>query len=290
MEAVLQFVLSGLAIGAIYAVVAQGIFITYAATRTFNFAQGEVLIFGAFIAVTVAVGGGQPFPVALAAGVVGTGILGVLTERIAISRLKSFDQHEWLVSTAGVSFILLNLMVLIWGRETKRFPSPFGEEVIRIGPAGILPHEVFVFVASLATVGLLLLFFDRTRTGRAFRAIAFNREAAELMGIDARGMAIFAYALSAALAGLAGGLIGPLTFVNAYMGLALLIKGFIAAIVGGIDNPAGILVAALLLGVAERALAYQISAWSEALLLVMVIIFLGLRPQGLFGRAAIEKV
>lgn len=290
MDVVLQFVLTGLATGAVYAVVAQGIYITYAATRTFNFAQGEFVIFGAFLSVAVFVDRGLPMWLALLAGITGCALLGVLTERIAIARLKSFGQHEWLVSTAGVTFILLNLMVILWGRETIRFPSPFGSEVIRIGPAGLLPQELFVIFAAFITVGLLLLALEWTALGRAFRAVAFNREAAELMGIDSRLMAIGAYALSGGLAGLAGSLVGPITNVNPYMGLNLLVKAFIAAIVGGIGNPWGIAVAAIMLGIVEAGLGYAIGSWREAALLALIILFLGVRPQGLFGRAAVEKV
>jgi branched-chain amino acid transport system permease protein len=181
-------------------------------------------------------------------------------------------------------------MTLIWTRETIRFPKPFGEDVIRIGTAGLLPQELVVIIGAVVIVGLLLLGLERTQIGRAFRAVAFNREAAELMGIDSRWMAIGAYALSGALAGFAGAMVGPITNVNATMGLNLLVKAFIAAIVGGIGNPWGIVVAAVLLGITEAGLAYAIGSWREAALLALVIVFLGIRPNGLFGRAAVEKV
>ncbi|MFN8535705.1 MAG: branched-chain amino acid ABC transporter permease [Dehalococcoidia bacterium] len=295
MDIVLQFVLSGLALGAIYAIVAQGIYITFAATRTFNFAQGELTIAGAFLALSTIAAVAAPitigFPLGLLVGAVGGALIGILIERIAVAPVSGGpERHEWLVSTAGVAFIMLNAMTLIWTRETLRFPKPFGEQVIQIGPAGLLPQELFVIVAAVVIVGLLLLVLERTQLGRAFRAVAFNREAAELMGIDARFMAIGAYALSGALAGLAGGLVGPITNVNANMGLNLLVKAFIAAIVGGIGNPWGIVVAAVVLGIAEAGLSFGIGAWREAALLALIIVFLGIRPNGLFGRAAIEKV
>ena len=295
MELVLQFVLSGLALGAIYAVVAQGIYVTFAATRTFNFAQGELTVIGAFLALSaigflagpLSVG----FPFGIVVGMLGGAVLAVVIERVAVAPVSGGpERHEWLVSTAGVAFILLNAMTVIWTRETVRFPKPFGEQVIQIGPAGLLPQEVFVIVAAFLVVGLLLLVLERTQLGRAFRAVAFNREAAELMGIDSRWMAVGAYALSGALAGLAGSLIGPITNVNAHMGLNLLIKAFIAAIVGGVGNPWGIVVAAILLGIAEAGLSYAIGAWREAALLGLIILFLGVRPYGLFGRPAVEKV
>jgi branched-chain amino acid transport system permease protein len=294
-EIALQFILSGLALGAIYAVVAQGIYITFAATRTFNFAQGELTVFGAFLALSaigalaapIAIG----FPIGVFVGMLGGAVLAVVIERVAVAPVSGGpERHEWLVSTAGVAFIFLNAMSVIWTRETVRFPKPFGEGVVQIGPAGLLAQEVFVIVAAVVVVGLLLLTLERTQLGRAFRAVAFNREAAELMGIDARWMAVGAYALSGALAGLAGSLIGPITNVNAYMGLNLLIKAFIAAIVGGIGNPWGIVVAAVLLGITEAGLSYAIGPWREAALLALIIVFLGVRPYGLFGRPAVEKV
>jgi branched-chain amino acid transport system permease protein len=295
MDLVLQFVLSGLALGAIYAIVAQGIYVTYAATRTFNFAQGELVVIGAFLALSTMAFLAAPievgFPAGILAGMLGGAVLGVIIERVAVAPVSGGpERHEWLVSTAGVSFILLNAMTLIWTRETVRFPKPFGEQVLRIGGAGLLPQEGFVIVAAVVVVGVLLLVLERTQIGRAFRAVAFNREAAELMGINSRLMAVGAYGLSGALAGLAGNLVGPITNVNAAMGLNLLIKGFIAAIVGGIGNPWGIVAAAVLLGIAEASLSFAIGAWREAALLVLVIVLLGFRPTGLFGRAAVEKV
>ena len=226
-----QAVISGLSIGSIYALIAQGYYVTYITTSTLNFGQGEFLMIGAMIGLTAYVVLGVPFPLALLIAVVATGLMGIALERIAIRPvLRHVLTHSWVLSTLAISIILKNGAVSLWGPEQIRFPSPFGEEVLKIGNAGIFPQELFIIVCALGTVAAVQLFLKKSILGKAMMAVAHNRNAAAVMGIDVKRMVILAFMLSSALAGLGGILIAPVTFAWAYMGTVPGIKAFAAAI------------------------------------------------------------
>jgi branched-chain amino acid transport system permease protein len=285
-----QAIVSGVALGSVYALIAQGYYVTFTTTETVNFAQGEFLMVGALTSYSILVIAGMSFLVALVVVMALMAVMGVVVERVAIRPLRQLSSVGWILSTVGVSVILRQLAEIYWGREQKRVPSIFGDTPIYIGGTGIFPQEIFVILASLLTMAALLFFLKRSTFGKALQAVAFNPAAAGLMGINVRQMVVVAYVISSILAGLAGMLVAPIIFAHAEMGALLGLKAFAAAIIGGIENPVGILVVGIGLGIAEFIAAGINASFRDAATFLILILLLAWRPQGLFQRVTAEKV
>ena len=286
-----QALVSGLSIGSIYALIAEGYYITFITTGTLNFGQGEFLMVGALFGLTCYVSFGLPYAVAVSAAVLLTGAMGFGLERVAIRPvMRHALSVSWVLSTVAVSIILKNAAVQLWGPEQVKFPSPFGESVVMIGSAGIFPQELFIIIAALGTVFAVQLLLRRSLFGKALIAVAFNRNAAAVVGINVRRVVVFAFVLSSALAGLGGILIAPITFAWAYMGTTPGIKAFAAAIFGGLDNPIGILIGGLVIGVLEQLFGVVNSNLKEGITFFFILIVLAIRPTGLMGGREITKV
>ena len=318
-ERLLQALLSGLALGSLYALIAQGYYITYTTTNIVNFAQGEFLMVGALIALSFYAGtrlfpnpmfgvnlrtvvvGGMPALLAAVIVVLLLALMGVGLERLAIRPLKEFTAVGWIMSTVGVSVALRGIAQLIWGPDPQRFVSPVRGLTDALGidavwhpttRTGITWHEVAVFVVAILVMGGLVLFLQRTLLGKAMVAVAFNKQAAALMGINVRRVTILAYALSAALAGIGGIMVAPIIDPNPQMGVVIGLKAFAAAIIGGLENPFGILVGGLLMGIIEQLVQNLVpngSSWRDASVFVMIILLLAVRPTGLFGKQLVRK-
>jgi branched-chain amino acid transport system permease protein len=185
--------------------------------------------------------------------------------------------------------MIRNIAMLIWGRNVIPFPSPFGSDVYRLGGVGITAHELFVAFSAVVIMACLFFFLNKSMLGKALAAVAHNPDAASLMGINPRRMAILAFALSSALAGLGGILVGPITNTAFFMGATLGLKAFAAAIIGGLENPLGILLGGLLLGVIEQVFSLYSSAYKDASAFVLILIVLIFMPQGLLGKKVKEK-
>lgn len=285
-----QAIVSGVALGSVYALIAQGYYVTFTTTETVNFAQGEFLMVGALTSYTLLVLSGLNFLVALVVVVVLMAVMGVVVERVAIRPLRQLLSVGWILSTVGVSVILRQFAEIYWGREQRRVPSIFGDTPIFVGGTGIFPQEIFVILASLLTMAALLFFLKRSTFGKALQAVAFNPAAAGLMGINVRQMVIVAYIISSILAGIAGMLVAPIIFAHAEMGALLGLKAFAAAIIGGIENPIGILLVGIGLGIAEFVAAAINASFRDAATFLILILLLAWRPQGLFQRVTAEKV
>ncbi len=286
-----QAILTGLSIGSIYALIAQGYYVTYITTNTLNFGQGEFLMIGALFGLTCYGTFGLPYAVAAILAVLLVGGMGIGLERVAIRPvLRHTLSLSWVLSTVAVSIILKNTATVLWGPEQIKFPSPFGERVIRIAGAGILPQEAFILGAAFVTMLLVLVFLKRSLLGKALMAVASNRNAAALMGINVRGVIILAFALSSCLAGLGGVLIAPVTFAWAYMGTIPGIKAFAVAIFGGLEHPVGILLGGLVIGILEQIFGLLSSTLKEGFIFLFILLALALRPSGLLGGKGVEKV
>jgi branched-chain amino acid transport system permease protein len=282
---------SGLSVGGVYALIAQGYYVTFITTGALNFGQGEFLMMGALFGLTCYVTLGLPYAVAIGGAVALLGVMGVGLERIAIRPvLRHALSLSWVLSTVAVSIILKNGAVQLWGPEQIKFPSPFGDRVIHIGQAGIFPQELFIIVAAIGTVLLVQFFLRRAVLGKALMAVAHNRNAAAVMGINVQRMIVLAFVISSALAGLGGILIAPITFAWAYMGTVPGIKAFAAAIFGGLENPVGILIGGLVIGLLEQFFGIVNSNLKEGITFLFILLILALRPTGLMGRKDIEKV
>ena len=304
MTDILQALLSGLALGGVYALVALGFSITQTTTRTLNFGQGEFLMGGALLAVSALAllsgkGGSALASMDVTIGRYALAILvvlgflaalGVLMFMTAVRPFVNKGGMSWIMSTIGFGILLQNTALMVWGPGTLVLPSPLGESVIRIGGAGIRAQELLVIAVS----GLVVLVLDhvlrRTRIGKAVRAVAANPDAAALMGIDVRAFVVGAFVLSSALAGLAGVLVAPITTASAFMGLGIALKAFSAAILGGLTSPRGCIAGGFILGCLEAGVGLWRDEWREISMFVLIIGVLVLRPSGLFGRVEFEKV
>jgi branched-chain amino acid transport system permease protein len=296
-----QAIASGLVYGSIYALIAQGYYVTFSTTQTLNFAQGDFLMIGGMLAFTVFGGlalAGLPLVISLLAALavipLVLALMGILVERVAVRPLRRAFSLGWILSTVGVAVILRNAAEVIWGREQKAVRSVFGDNAVRVDAGlfqfGILPQEIFILVASLATMGLVLVFLKRSLLGKAMAAVALNPAAAGLMGINVRAVVILAYVISSVLAGIAGLLVVPVLFAYSLMGVLPGLKAFAVAIIGGLGNPFGILIAGILLGVVEFIVAIFNASLRDAVTFFLLIVILAWRPLGLFERPTGEKV
>ncbi len=287
-----QILVTGLAMGSIYMLMANGLFMTHLTTGALNFGQGDFLMIAAFVTVSLLTAGAPTF-VALPAALLVLVVLGVLLERVAIRPLERQGARgsgilAWILTTAGFGLILENVATLAWGKSSHYAPPLFTsrkENVISVFGVGFFVEELVIAGIALAVIAALYWFLYRTRSGKAIAAVAFNRDAAALLGIDVRGAIVASYVIMALLAGTAGMLVAPITSVQAHMGLIYTLKGFVVLNIGGFTNPLGILVAGLVFGIAEAFCNYFDSAFGDLYPFIFIIAFLAIRPTGLFGEA-----
>ena len=292
MEILLQLIYSGVALGMIYAVIAFGYQLTFATSDTLNFGQGEALMLGALVALTLVDRLGLNYWLAIP--IVGAfGLLqGALVERIGVRpAIKIKSEFGWIMSTIALGIIFKNVAENIWGRDDLRFPSPLPEAPMKIFGANVLPMELLV-IGGAVLMMLAVEFFNRkTIYGKAVVATFNDRDAAKLMGINTGLVITFSYALSSLTASFAGMLIAPLTLTGATMGAVLGLKAFAVAIIGGLTSGMGIIVGGIILGVAETMTGFYISTgYKDVPGLVLLLLVLAVKPAGLFGKSAIKKV
>jgi branched-chain amino acid transport system permease protein len=286
-----QLVFSGLALGSMYALVALGYHVTYATSRTVNFSQGQSVMVGAVIAYTLHVTAGWPLAAAVAVTLVALAAFGAAVERVAVRPFLGAGSIAWLLSTIAVGIIAENAAMLLFGKDARAFPSALAVKPWTVLGAGVYPHELLVPVVGIALMAAVQVAFHGTLAGKAVRAVAFNHDAASLMGIDVRRTITAAYALSSLLAGVAGILLAPLLNVSATMGTTIGLKAFAVAIIGGIDSAPGIVAAGIVYGIFEAVVAgYLGTGVREICGFGLVIVVLLLRPWGLFGVRALRRV
>jgi len=291
MQAAVQYILAGLAIGGIYALVALGFHIMWSAARAVNFAHGDTLMLGAVLAI-MGLDAGLPLWLACTLSLVASCLFGVLLERFAI---RPFATHAmsigWMLTTMAVGIMLEALVTMRFGGFSRPLPSPGIERSISVLGAGVYPQELLIPLAAILSVIGLGILRKRTLIGRAMQAVAFDRRAAALMGINVNGVVAFSFALAATLGGAGGILVAPVTQASASMGLILGLKGFAVAIIGGITSAPGVLIAGLGFGVVEKFVEGYIStAAREIVGFGLTILVLLVFPQGLLGKREIFKV
>lgn len=285
---VVQYCLAGITVGSVYAIVAIGFNIIYNTTGIINFAQGEFLIVGAMTAASLS--RLMPLPLAVAAAVALTTLLGALVELVFVRRVRDASVLRLIIITIGVSILFRESMLHVWDETVRSLPYFSGTEVsaLRVLGAHISPQVVWVLAVCAVIVAGLTLFFRFTMTGRAMRACADDRMAARLCGINDRRMVTLSFMLSAGIGALAGCVISPLTQTQYDMGAPLAIKGFTVAILGGLGNSTAAVAAGLLLGLLETFAVSQIPvAYKEAVSIVVLLLILMIRPSGLFVRREI---
>ena len=287
----LQFLLTGLTVGAIYALVALGFAIIYNASHVLNFAQGEFVMIGGMAAAGF-VEAGLPLPLAALLAVGGAMLVGLALEKLAIETARGASVVTLIIITIGASILLRGLASLLWDKKIHSLPAFSGEAPLKLGGATLLPQTLWVLGATLVTVALLWWFFNRTLTGKAILAVSHNRLAAQLMGISVRRVLLVSFGLSAALGALAGVLIAPISFTSWDVGVMLGLKGFAAAILGGMGSGPGAIIGGLALGLIESLGAgYLSSAYKDVFAFVIILAALIFLPDGLAGRRrATERV
>jgi len=277
----------GIAIGCVYSLNALGYTMLIRAIGLVNFAQGEIMMVGALIGWTLLTSYPLPYPVVLLLAMALTGLLGVLIDRLVYRpvRRSGSPTMNVIITTIGVSIALRNAAQLIWGSEPLRYPPVFPAEPISVGGLAIAPQNVSILLVGLAFMGLLQLFFLRTRTGLAMRAAAQDPDMARMMGVGVDRMVTYTFAISAALGAAGGVLLAPVFFASFDMG-SIGIKSFAAATIGGLGNVPGAMIGGVALGVVETLGAALISsAYKDALGYGIMIMLLLCVPSGLFGRA-----
>jgi branched-chain amino acid transport system permease protein len=291
MDQLLQFLITGITVGAVYALVALGFTIIYNASDVVNFAQGEFVMIGAMSAIFLSANNGLPLLVSLAGAVLITVAIGMSLQRFAVAPAKNASVVTTIIITIGASIFLRGVALLVWGKDFHALPHFSGEEPIRIAGATLLPQNLWVLGGTALMVLGVHLFFHHTLFGKALLACSCNRNAASLMGINVKRMLLFAYGLSALLGAMAGILITPISFTSYDAGVMLGLKGFSAAILGGMGNPMGAVLGGLLLGLIENLAAGFISSgYKDAIGFIILLLVLFLRPSGILGKASAERV
>ena len=278
-----QFLASGISLGAIYALVAVGFTIIYNATGVINFAQGEFVMLGGIFAATFA-SAGLPLPLSCLLSVAAVTVVGILFERAVIHPLRRASVLAMIIATIAGSILLKGIAMFVWGKETYFLPSFSGDAAISFLGAAILPQSLWIVGITAVVVAGLSLFFHRALLGKAMRAVAANRSAARLVGIRTGNIILLAFALSAAIGAVGGVIITPIALMDYDRGSMLALKGFAAAVLGGMGSFPGAVAAGIILGVLESLGAGLLSShYKDAIALVILLLMLFLRPAGMLG-------
>jgi branched-chain amino acid transport system permease protein len=284
--------ITGLGLGSMYGLLALGFYVTYAVSSTVNFAQGSTMMLGAVLAFTFGVTLGWPMAFAIVLALALCALWGVVVERIAVRPFVVRGSNAWLMATVALGIVLENVVLFTFGKDPRGMPpSPLTTEAFLVAGIRIQPLQALIPAIGLLIAVSLHYASSRTRYGKALLAVVQNSDAARLMGINVNAAVVAAFAISGLFAGIAGILIAPLFTVSSTMGTLFGIKAFAVAILGGIANPWGVVVAGLIYGLAEALITALLgSTYTQIVTFSLVIAALALRPHGLFGQAAVYKV
>ncbi|MBL6431456.1 MAG: branched-chain amino acid ABC transporter permease [Alphaproteobacteria bacterium] len=286
----LQFCVSGLTVGAVYALVALGFTIIYNASDVVNFAQGEFVMIGGMATVFLTAAG-VPLPLAALFAIAAAMVVGLALHRLAIEPARGASPVTLIIITIGASIFLRGLAQVVFDRQFHSLPSFSGDTPIQFGGAAILPQSFWVLAGAGIIVLALWAFFNRTLLGKAVLATAANRLAARLVGINTSFVVGFSFVVSAAIGAIAGILVTPITLTSYDIGTLLALKGFAAAMLGGMGNPLGAIVGGLAVGLLEAfGAGYLSSTYKDAIAFIVILGVLFVMPGGLFGRASVERV
>jgi len=287
LEQIIQYLIYGITVGGIYALVALGFTIIYNATDVINFAQGEFVMLGAMVMVTLHSTRLVSLPVAFFLSVLIVTIIGVIFERLMINPVRNASVITLIIITIGASIFMRGLALSIWGDSSIPAPPFSSGEAVSIFGASVTPQRFWVLGITALIVTAVHLFYKYTVIGKAMRATAINRVAARLMGINVRIMVLFSFALSAAVGAGAGMAIAPITFASYDMGAMLGLKGFCAAVLGGLGSGIGAVLGGFVVGIVENlAVGFAptgYSGYKDAVAFLILLIILFVKPTGFFG-------
>ncbi|MFW5866261.1 MAG: branched-chain amino acid ABC transporter permease [Armatimonadota bacterium] len=285
-----QFFLSGLTTGGTYALIALGFSLVYNATGVINFAQGEFVMLGGMITAVCMSVWGLPLWLAALIAIAITTLVGLLLERAAIRPARNASVVVLIIITVGASIFIKGIASIIWGPDERPLPAFSGEAPIQLLGATVTPQSLWVIGATLVTAVAMWLIFEYTIIGKAMRACAINPHAAQLCGIDLSRMISWSFGLAAAIGAIAGIVLAPITMAQYNVGMMLGLKGFCAAILGGLGNALGGILGGLILGILEALGAGLVSSqYKDAIAFIVLIIVLLIRPSGLLGREGVEE-
>ncbi|MCX7238942.1 MAG: branched-chain amino acid ABC transporter permease [Burkholderiales bacterium] len=286
----LQFLFSGVTVGATYALAALGFTLIYNASNVINFAQGEFIMLGGMLAVYFTQAG-LPLPLALVLAIVLPAVVGVVLEKVAIEPVKGAESVTLIIITIGASLVIRGLIQVWLGKNTFSLPAFSGDAPLHLLGATLMPQSLWVLGVTAVVVVALWYFFNRTLHGKAMLATSYNRVAAELVGINTNGVLFLSFAMSAALGALGGILVTPITMTSYDVGIMLGLKGFVGAVVGGLGNGLGAVLGGLLVGVLEAfGAGYISSSYKDAVPFVLILLILFFLPRGLFGGKSTDRV
>ena len=283
--------ITGLALGSMYGLLALGFYVTYAVSSTVNFAQGSSMMLGAVLAYTLAVTFGWPFIPAALVALALCALYGVIVEFVAVRPFARRGSSAWLMATVALGIVADNTVLFTFGKEPRGFSLGIFQGSIQIAGINVSWLQVAIPVVGIALAAGLHFFSRKTRYGKAMLAVVQNADAARLMGINVPLAIAAAYAASTLFAGAAGIMIAPLFNVHSDMGTLFGLKAFAVAILGGITSAWGVMIAGLIFGLTEAMITSLLgSAYTQILSFTLVIVVLALMPHGLFGRAEVKKV
>lgn len=286
----LQFLFSGVTVGATYALAALGFALIYNASGVINFAQGEFIMLGGMLAALL-YQLGLPLPLAILAAVALAALVGMLVEKLAIEPAGNAEVVSLIIITIGASLVIRGLVQVFMGKGNRALPAFSGDTPIAVLGATLLPQSLWTLGVTVLVVAALAWFFGRTVLGKALLATAHNKLAAQLVGVDTRLILLLSFALSAVLGALGGILTTPITYTSYDAGIMLGLKGFVAATLGGLGSGVGAVAGGLVLGVVEAMTAgYVSSAYKDATPFVLILLILFFLPQGLFGKKGTDRV
>ncbi len=287
----LQYLITGLTIGSIYAMVALGFTIIYNVTEIINFAQGEFVVLGGLVMVAFSVSIGLPLYIAFPVTVALVVLVGILLDRLAIRPIRKPSVLTMVIATIAASFLMKGAAMVIWGKDPFDLQAFSGRDPISVFGAIIQPQYLWVIGFLILITISLTIFFNRTIIGKAMRACADNPDAASLVGINTKNMILLSFALSAAIGAIAGIIVTPIALMEYDRGASLAIKGFGAAILGGLGSFPGAILGGLIMGAIESFGAGLISsAYKDAFALIVLLAVLFLKPSGLLGSIEISKM
>ncbi|MFQ7172968.1 MAG: branched-chain amino acid ABC transporter permease [Thomasclavelia ramosa] len=287
----IEQIINGLSTGSMYALVAVGYTMVYGIAKMINFAHGEIIMVGAYITYACMSVFGLPMILAVILSLLDA-LLGIVTERVAYRPLRGSGSLAVLITAIGVSYLLQNLFLIIFGSASLTFPKIIPSGTIHLGAISMSYVTIATLVITAISTALLLFFINKTKLGKAMRAVSEDGKAAQLMGINVDTTIALTFAIGSALAAIAGVIYGTkFSLINPYIGAMLGIKAFIAAVLGGIGSIQGAMIGGLIIGIAESfTITYISSAFSDAVVFGILIFILLIKPAGLFGSNVREKV
>jgi branched-chain amino acid transport system permease protein len=289
----LQQVINGLSLGFVYALIAMGYTMVYGIIGLINFAHGDIYMIGAYIGFLASTGLKLPFLPTLLIAMAGSAVLGILIEKVAYKPLRKSPKLSLLITAVGISLLLENVVRVFYSPNYQSYPETLlPQKMIHLGSLNIDNHQIYIISISIVLVFILQYIVFKTKTGKAMRASAFDKDAAALMGIDVDSIISITFAIGSALAGAAGVLVGILySSIGPYMGIMPGLKAFVAAVLGGIGVIPGALFGGIIMGVAETFTKVYISSrLSDAIAFLILITILIIKPSGLLGKKSNEKV